>query len=425
MHARIRLQNRLLPILAGVVGILYALDHYRGWYVLLLGLGGALLLGYLWARLMAARLEVVHERRYGWAQVGDRLEERFELENHAWLPAAWVEIDAHSSMPGYAPGRAFYSPPNSRLAWTTSGVCTRRGLFTLGPTVLRSGDPLGLFSVEREYPATTTLLVAPPILPLTGIEIAPGGRAGDGRTRRPAFEESVVISHVREYAPGDGLRMIHWPTTARREALFVRRLDSTPASDWWIILDLDRRVQAGEGVDSTEERGVILAASLVELGLRRGHAVGLVTQAGGLAWHPPRFGEAHRQDLMRTLALAAPGEIPLGPLLASARPAIRGSPSLILVTANLAPDWAGELLGLVRRRLIPTVLLLDAPSSPDPGPLVRVLAGQGVDPVLVPAALFDRPEAQPGTQGRWVWVRAASSRAAAQTRPADQPWRKV
>lgn len=429
---RLVVRNRLLPVLAGVCLILFLLDPYRGWLTLLLGLGCALVFSYIWVRTLQRSLRFVHERRFSWAQVGDAIEERFVLENPGWLPAVWVDVDYQTTMPGYRPNRAVSVAAGSQFAWSTRGICERRGLFTLGPLVLRTGDPLGIFELTVAHPGRTTILVTPPVVTLPAVDIPPGGRSGDSRVRRPSFETSINVSDVRPYIPGDSIRLIHWPTTVRTGAFYVRVMESTPASDWWIFLDLDERSLAGRGAVTTEEHGVILAASLIERGLRTGQAVGLVTQAGGLAWHPPRFGEAHRQEMMRTLALAASGPVGLGALLRQARPHLRQGPSLIVVTADTQPDWIVDLAHLAHGRVSPHLFLLDPQSYPDgrpevphPDRLANRLAALGLEHSVLGADFFDRPELRPGHQGRWIWRQARSSRAVAESRPADQPWQRV
>ena len=69
-----RLNTRLLPALVGLLLVLHLAVPYRGWLVLLVGLGGAWLVSYVWARSLARGLGLVREMRFGWAQVGDRLE---------------------------------------------------------------------------------------------------------------------------------------------------------------------------------------------------------------------------------------------------------------------------------------------------------------------------------------------------------------
>jgi len=84
---RLRLKARLMPGLVGLLLVLHLAVPYRGWLILLVGLGGAWLASYLWARSLADGLQLVREMRFGWAQVGDQLQERFTLFNPGWAPA--------------------------------------------------------------------------------------------------------------------------------------------------------------------------------------------------------------------------------------------------------------------------------------------------------------------------------------------------
>ncbi|GAB4579513.1 MAG: DUF58 domain-containing protein [Anaerolineales bacterium] len=438
MPARISLKTRLIPALIFLVLILYIIESYRGWFVLFLALGGALGVSYLWVRSLAKGLKFTRRMRFGWAQVGDRMEEQFELSNDGWAPALWLEVDYYSTMPDYQPKRV--SAVGNRGAssqWQIGGVCTRRGVFTLGPVTLRTRDPFGFFELLLKHGATKTVMVTPPIIPLPFIEVAPGGRAGDARPRRFAAEETVSVASVREYHPGDSLRLIHWPTTARRGSYFVRKLDNSPASDWWIFLDMDECTQAGAGANATEEHAVILAASLADRGLRAGHPVGLITHGADLTWLPPRHGEEHHHAVLRALAEVRPGPCSLPRLLELARPAFRQTPSLIVITSNTDPVWVDTLLPLLQRGAVPTVLFLDpesyppangsgtTPVRPPTTVVMHLLAELGISRHWLSSSFFDRPEMRPGHQGQWEWRKTASNRAFLVDAPGELAWREV
>jgi uncharacterized protein (DUF58 family) len=220
-------------------------------------------------------------------------------------------------------------------------------------------DPLGLYSLTVIYPATLTLMVTPRIVHLPTIEIAPGGRIDLGRRQTTTYEPTVSAAGVRDYFPGASLRLIHWPTSARRESLHVRLFDNNPAGDWWLFLDLDQRVQVGVGHQSTEEHAIILAASLADRGLRTGHAVGLASHGDELVWLPPRLSDEQRWQILKELALLTPGSISLADLLQHAQSAFSQPASLIIITANITADWLTALLPLLGRGLIPTILQLD------------------------------------------------------------------
>ncbi len=403
---QLKLNVRGLPILVALLIALQLSVPYHGWMLLLIGLGGAWLIAYVWARALARGVRLTRELRFGWAQVGDRLEERFTLSNTSWLPALWVEIADHSTLLGHATSIATGVDGTAENRWIVKSVCARRGAYTLGPTTLRTGDPFGIYSVTIENPATTNMMVMPPIVPLPRIEIAPGGRAGEGARRAAALERAISAQGVREYTPGDRLNAIHWRASAHHDSLLVRLFDSTPASDWWILLDLNARAQIGEGQNSTLEHAIILTASLADRGLRAGRAVGLGAFTDNLVWLPPRAGETRRWEILRALALASPGTRSLAELLAQMHASFKQRTSLIIITPDARADWLAPLIPLRWRGIVPTVLLLDPISfggTTDARGALSALADLEIAREVITREVLERPEAQPGMRGHYEW----------------------
>src|SRR3990172_9240532 len=101
MKSSLRLNARVLPLVGAAGLIMQIIDPSRVWVILLVGLGGAWLVCRWWVRGLSRALRLERELRYGWAQVGDRLEERFTLTNQFHLPATWVTVHDHSTLPGH------------------------------------------------------------------------------------------------------------------------------------------------------------------------------------------------------------------------------------------------------------------------------------------------------------------------------------
>lgn len=425
---RLRLSTPALPVVVGLLFIVYLISPADAWLALLVGFATAWVFSYSWARSLAHGLGLRREMRFGWAQVGDSLEERFTLQNNSPLPALWVDVRDQTNMPGYNTSRATGMGGMTEISWRTRAACSRRGLFHLGPTSLHTGDPLGIFRVTIEDPRETALLVTPPIVPLPRIEVAAGGRSGEGRPRPNAPERTVSASGVREYTPGDTLRWIHWRTTARMGDPYVRLFEGTPAGDWWIVLDMDQKAQVGEGQDSTEEHGVILAASLLDRGLQFRRAVGIAVNGDPFVWSPPREGEGQRWEALRSLALVSPGERSIDFLLDRVRSSFGHSASLVIITANTNPSWLESLLPLVWLGIAPTVLLLDPATfggKRKVAPISAYLSELGIQNYVIPKSLLDRPEARPGQKGRWEWKVSATGRAIALERPESLEWKEL
>jgi uncharacterized protein (DUF58 family) len=398
-RACLKLNTWLLPVLVALLLVQQMIAPYRGWIVLLVVFGGVLLTSYLWVRMLARGLHITRQMRFGWAQVGDRLEERFELANLAWVPAPLIEVIDHSTMPGYRAGRGTSVGGSGKVKWRKQATCARRGVFALGPTTVVAGDPFGIFTLSLHNPASLPFVVMPPVVPLPGIEVSPGGRAGDGRPRANAPDRAVSAASVREYIPGDNLRWVHWRTSARRDSLYVHLFDGTPAGDWWILLDLDQRVQAGAEEDSTEEHGVILAASLADRGLRSRQAVGLVAHGQDLLWLPPQRGDAQRWEILRELAQVSPGTCSLADLLARTGAAVGQHASLVVITPATDRDWIVALMPLLERGIAPTILLLDSASfggSGDVQGVATLLANLEVAHYIVTRDVLDGAQPRSG-----------------------------
>ncbi len=428
MKSHLRLNTWLLPLLVIALVIMQLLDPSRVWTIFLVGLGGLWLVAFIWARSLADQLAITREMRYGWVQVGDMLEERFTLGNKGWLPATWVELEDHSSLPGYNASLATGVDGMGTTQWRKKGVCNRRGLYQLGDTSIHTGDPFGIYTVTITDPARALLMVMPPVVPLPALEIIPGGYSGEGRPLPDAPERTVDASSVREYIPGDSMRLVHWKTTARHAEPYVRLFDGTPAGDWWILLDLQAVCQAGSGEDSTEEHGIILSASLADHGLRARRGVGLVLNGRNLDWLPPRAGVGQRWEILRVLALAARGGTSLEEVLEHIRPNLSRNASLLIITPSARTDWLQKLPLLNRRGIRSTVFLLDLHSFD------RKLDNSGVAEELkkihvrchtISREFLNRPEAHPGTQGQWEWRVSPTGRAIPVRTPGDQRWRRL
>ena len=115
-----------------------------------------------------------------------------------------------------------------------------RGVVDTVRVQLRTAAPLGVFVRVRTYtvdlPRPT--LVAPRAVPRR----VRTGSAPDDRHRAAPAGAAVgpgdLVRSVREYVPGDPARFVHWPTSARRGAVFVREHEPPPATGLAVVAGL-------------------------------------------------------------------------------------------------------------------------------------------------------------------------------------------
>ncbi|MFN8482059.1 MAG: DUF58 domain-containing protein [Anaerolineae bacterium] len=353
----------------GLALVMMVFDPGVAWRMLFLTLAAVMGISYWYTTSIGRGLSITRARRYGWASVGDRVEEHFELTNASRFPLLWVEIDDASTLPGYTARRVEALTPNSTKRWTIDLVARRRGLYQLGPMQLRWGDPFGLFEATCDDAKVEQFIVYPPIARLPRLELPRGAASGTARTRRRALEWTTNVASVRHYAPGDELRTIHWPTSARHDSLYVKEFDREPAGDVWIVIDLDAAVQAGAAAESTEEYAVVFAASMLNTLLADGRAVGLAVSGAQPALIPPGRGGEHFWRILRELATvtAAPGSS-LDDFLGRVSSSFGRGLSIVLVTPSVSEAWLGRVAGFRRRGMVAHVALLDGSTFAPPGP---------------------------------------------------------
>jgi len=427
MNSTLRLNTNILPFIGALAFIMQIIDPSRVWIILLIGIGGTWLVCWWWVRGLARSLKFDREMRFGWAQVGDRLEERFTLTNEFLLPATSVTVQDHSDLPDHHASVATGVDGASTSQWKIQSQCTRRGVYTLGGTTLETGDPFGVYSLILEDPTSSTLAVMPPVVSLPKFHIASSGWAGEGRTNPRSLEETINASHTREMAPNDPMKFIHWKSTARHNKFFVRQFEGTPAGDWWILLDLHKDSQLGEGWDSTEEHGVILASSLAARGLDEEYPVGLAVNGNEPAWIVPRRNENQNRALLKALAVAEPSTLGIRDYIKRIGQTIGSRSSLLIITANVQTNWAESLLPLMWRGVMPTVFLLDPVSfggATDTRAIEETLQSIGAICHIIPKQMLDTRQARPGTEGEWEWRVVGTGKAVAVKAPIAD-WRRI
>ncbi|MCY4116746.1 MAG: DUF58 domain-containing protein [Caldilineaceae bacterium] len=392
------------------------------WIALLVSLVTVYAVSYIWLRVQVPHIFFERRREGSMLVVGDALQERFLLRNDSQLPLHWLEFADGSRLPGYNPRQVVSCGPGSSYQWRAEAQCGQRGVFRLGPFVLRTGDPFGLFSLEMAYAESETILVFPRVALMPALDLPRGNLSGRDR-RRKAYSGSERAPVVRAYRPGDSLRHVHWPSSARQGELIVTEVETEPSGDLWIVLDVNRRVQSGEASTSTLETGIVLAASAAAeyLGGGERRSVGLLTsparrsgwEADALAGASPAFGleglaaeggngdiqefgagepDSHlvavppmpgKGQVWRILAALAPvqaGDLSLDQMLHRSRGVFSAGQTVLVVTPDAGydgADWAAELLHLRRGGVSSSVLAVTPPSGQGDLPATEFLEENG------------------------------------------------
>ncbi|HYY55443.1 MAG TPA: DUF58 domain-containing protein [Candidatus Dormibacteraeota bacterium] len=300
-----------------------------------------------WTRSSISSMRVKRDVSQGYVHLGDEIELTYELANDSRLGKIWLEVYEESNWPEPLPGRVLSIGAFATKRWKVAVPALRRGRFHLGPVVIRSGDPFGIFSAEYRARYDALVLVYPRVVPLPYWQLPGSLLEGSVLTGRRSLQATSMVMGIRDYRPGDAFNHIHWKTSARHRSLQVKEFELDRTADLWIFLDLERRWHTGEGERSTEERAVTIAASVIAKALREHRTVGLVASGRSSGLFPPDRGMKQFSKLMQYLAeVSAGGSRSIAETMVETLPRLRRGASALVISPSLDKEWVKPVLAL-------------------------------------------------------------------------------
>ncbi|WP_311259559.1 DUF58 domain-containing protein [Microbacterium sp. WCS2018Hpa-9] len=218
-----------------------------------------------------------------------------------------------------------YPSETGQLSYLITGV--RRGVWPIGPLVLRTVDPFGLAQREQAFGETRSVTVVPEVFTLAPLSVKVGAAGGTAHTSSSRLGQGSDNLSPRRYIPGDSMRRIHWRATAHRGQLMVRQEEEESSPDALVILDRSaaRWARPGDDEDRAFETAVSMCASVAVHLVQEGYGVDVIDSSGTLLG-TLRGHEDDRDGLLVALALVGPrgdardimtlvGGTPPGPLV--------------------------------------------------------------------------------------------------------------
>jgi uncharacterized protein (DUF58 family) len=356
--------RRLQFLIVAVVLLVAAFSTGLGFlfYVVYLGLlaiGGS----YVLTRFGLADLEAGYRVDHRQGHVGDDMRTTYSISNASGLPKPWLEVYNPTDLPVPLPGRALSLRSWAQRSWIAIVPLTRRGTFRIEPMVVRTGDPFGFFEAAATVGRPTVVTVFPRVLALPRWRLPNAYLEGTHSAPERTLQTTPLATTVRPYAPGDSFNRIHWRSTARLGEIQVKEFDLEQTADVWIFVDLESRVQTGEGDISTVEEAMRVAASIAHDAILENRAVGLTTSGHRLVSIPADRGPRQRQKIMQLLAaVEGDGRTPLAEILLTGLPKLRRGMTAVIVTASRERRWVRALAQLRVRGVAAAVISLDAAS---------------------------------------------------------------
>ena len=169
----------------------------------------------------------------------------------------------------------------------------------------------------------------------------------------------------RQYFPGDDVRRMDWPVTARTLTPHVRQTIADRELETWLVVDLSPSLDFG--TVNTEKRDLVFAAATAvsHLTTKAGNRIGAVVTNGEQTYRVPAVGGTqHARYLMRRIAATPRGRSGRGNDLARTLELVRRPPrrrGMVVVISDFLgdADWERPLRGLGERHELLGVEILD------------------------------------------------------------------
>lgn len=296
----------------------------------------------LLSRVVPTQLRVQRSARPATLGFGERGSVQLTLTNTGWLPTPPLDVidTVPASLVEQATARLPPLGPGRQITVTYALHGRHRGRATVGPLTIRGRDPFGLAQRRRTLPGTVEVVVLPPVVTLpAGLPL--GSATGSSAERRRRLSTSgEELSDIREYVHGEDLRTVHWPSTAHRGKLMVRRSEDVLTARATILLDLRPSRHAGIGPVASVEAAITAAASATRHLDERGR--GVVVLDRPVQRTPTALPAA---QWLRRLAETEPEETDVDALLRQVAMGVAEHGTLLAI---LPLPQDGELNGLVR-----------------------------------------------------------------------------
>ncbi|MCX6665908.1 MAG: DUF58 domain-containing protein [Euryarchaeota archaeon] len=307
--------RKLAGIIAGCLGLIILGLWLMDWHVLLyiVPLVTLLFIGIVWFSSEEIQISAHHQINQSTVfedssivvtltvkNQGDRL---YFVELYDELPDRVIVTKGTN----YA---VFSLKQNEEITLIYEIFCPLRGLYPIGPLLVRRRDLLGLFYRETSIDDRVDLTVVTPVETIRDIRVKSRVNPYPGIMQTHRAGVGTEFHGVRTYAAGDSYKRINWKNSARWNNLMVNEFESESTTDVILMLDArENQVDGGSLKHNPLEYGIKAAATLASLFLKRRDRVGLIIYGesnGKLIWMYPESGNTQLYKLIKELVQIKP-----------------------------------------------------------------------------------------------------------------------
>jgi uncharacterized protein (DUF58 family) len=299
---------------------------------------------------------------------GETIPVRLQIKNTSLLPAVWLRVQDYYPIE-VADTKSFAQVislrPRENVLLNYSLKAHKRGLYTVGPLHITSGDLLGMAAEKQSEGAVDLLTVYPKVVALSEVSLPSHSPMGTMRYNQPIFEDPTRSIGKRDYRPGDSLRRIDWKSSAASGRLQTKLFEPSISLETILFLDLNLEDYNPRTRFDATELAIVVCASLANWVISKRQATGLISNGidplSSDSSTIPLNMRKNRGHLMRILDILArikAGDTESFPLLIRRhRVNFPWGTTLIAVTGSAELALIEELVQIRRAGLIPVLVL--------------------------------------------------------------------
>jgi uncharacterized protein (DUF58 family) len=161
----------------------------------------------------------------------------------------------------------------------------KRGVYAFGPADVTSGDIFGFGQRSTRFENLDYLVAYPKVVPIEQLGLPPNlipaeKPGGEFKAVRRIIQDPLRMAAVREYAPGDSIRHIHWKSTAKLNQLQTKVFDPSASPVVTLFTDVQTVHNPYGFVAEYLELIISATASVAVYALDQRQAVGLMVNGG-------------------------------------------------------------------------------------------------------------------------------------------------
>lgn len=176
-----------------------------------------------------------------------------------------------------------YIEGKGKITITYEQRCYKRGVFRFGRIVIESYGLLSFFYMKKKFVAHPDKMV---VFPRTyRLDHFLLNNVSPYFARQENTYNVMGRSHdflgIREYSPGEEIRFIHWPTSAKVGKLMIKEFKEIATHSLTVVIDTNKNATFGEGRNTTTEDMYRIGATLLKVAKQKRYTFDLFARSNG------------------------------------------------------------------------------------------------------------------------------------------------